>query len=448
MFEQSLYGQDITEKVESHEGDLFHNYEIKNWEITPHLYKIIGVSAAINILALIIVGQTSLLTMKGCDSPFVSRVCQVLDTVYVGSVLFGTEREYVDAAYERTNLAEADITFVDVSNETPPLEYPEGYFALANPDTYNQMLQQPGSDPMNGFTNLPTAPDPQNSLLNTTPTLPPSNPNAVIGELPSSPMGDTPPVKNPRRVRTPKLPDNANTEASNSNTVANTNTAEKPGNTDANTAVDEAKQDQYGVFINKRPMKDLAKDAIAKIDAQAVTLDKPFKVTIAGTLGLGKDGKTIVLKNPKVVRAKDDPKNDPELEKLAQNAIIAVGDAGWLGYLDKLKTKSVVITVEQNDTDLVAVLRADQPSENDAKVMASGLSTLLAIATPAAKGDDQTFLSKAQTGAEGKTFVLNFKLPKKDVQDMIMRKLSELKASEGKPNSSAQANSSENTAVK
>jgi hypothetical protein len=57
-------------------------------------------------------------------------------------------------------------------------------------------------------------------------------------------------------------------------------------------------------------------------------------------------------------------------------------------------------------------------------------------------------LSKAQTAAEGKTFVLNFKLPKKDVQDMIMRKLSELKASEGKPNSSAQANSSENTAVK
>jgi hypothetical protein len=149
-----------------------------------------------------------------------------------------------------------------------------------------------------------------------------------------------------------------------------------------------------------------------------------------------------------VVRSKDDPKNDPELEKLAQNAIIAVGDAGWLGYLDKLKTKTVVITVEQNDTELVANLRADQPSENDAKVVASGLNTLLALATPAAKGDDQTFLSKAQTAAEGKTFVLNFKLPKKDVQDMIMRKLSELKASEGKPNSSAQANSSENTAVK
>ena len=97
---------------------------------------------------------------------------------------------------------------------------------------------------------------------------------------------------------------------------------------------------------------------------------------------------------------------------------------------------------------MVASLKADQPSENDAKVAASGLNSLLSIATPLAKGDDQTFLSKAQTAADGKTFILNFRLPKKDVQDMILRKLSELKASEGKPNGSAQATANDNTAAK
>jgi hypothetical protein len=104
--------------------------------------------------------------------------------------------------------------------------------------------------------------------------------------------------------------------------------------------------------------------------------------------------------------------------------------------------------VEQNDVELVASLTADQPSENDARSAASGLNTLLSIATPLAKGDDQVFLSKAQTAAQGKTFILNFKLPKKDVQDMILRKLAELKASEGKPNGSAQVVSKDNTATK
>jgi len=456
MFEQSLYGQDPGEKVETHEGDLFYNYEIKPWTITPKVYKILGLSAVINILALFIVAQTSLLTMKGCDSPLVNRVCQVMDTVYISSLLFGTEREYVDAAYDKTDLSNADITFVDVSNETGPLEYPTSFRDM---NTGQDVAMFP-SNQMAGFMGDPgivpsmpmIQPDPQNNLLNTAPVTPQTNPNAVIGDVPTSPLGTNPTLtspstKNVGRMRMPKMPNASPNKLPNleANTVASSNTSQTPN---ANTVVEEAKPDQYGVYINKRPMKDLAKDAIEKIDANAVSLDKPFKVSIAGTLGLGKDGKTIILKDPKIVRSKDDPKNDPEMEKLAQNAIIAVGDAGWLGYLDKLRAKNVVITVEQNDVELVASLRADQPSENDAKVAASGLNSLLSIATPLAKGDDQTFLSRAQTAADGKTFVLNFRIPKKDVQDMILRKLAELKANEGKPNGSAQVGPNDNTAAK
>src|SRR3982751_5202632 len=108
MFEQSLYDKDFGERAMPGKGDLFYGYEIQPWLTRPQVYKIIGLSAVVNILALLIVAQTPLLTMKGCDSPLVNRVCQVLDTVYIGSVLFGTERDYVDAAYEKTNLADAD----------------------------------------------------------------------------------------------------------------------------------------------------------------------------------------------------------------------------------------------------------------------------------------------------------------------------------------------------
>jgi hypothetical protein len=127
MFEQSLYnsqapaGQPVLQ-----EGDLFNNYEIRNWNFSPRLYKIIAASAAVNLIALFIVAQTPLLTMKGCDSPFVDKVCSVLDTVYVSSLLFGTDREYVDQAYEKTSLADADVTFVDVSDQ---LTYPRLFCA-------------------------------------------------------------------------------------------------------------------------------------------------------------------------------------------------------------------------------------------------------------------------------------------------------------------------------
>src|SRR3982751_563889 len=79
------------------EGDLFHDYEIKSWKMGPRIYKILAISAFFNIAVVLFAAQTSLLTLKGCDSPLVGSVCQALDTVYVGSLLFGTQRDYVDA---------------------------------------------------------------------------------------------------------------------------------------------------------------------------------------------------------------------------------------------------------------------------------------------------------------------------------------------------------------
>ena len=107
--EQSYIGTENAAQTPA-EKDFLQNYELRGWELSPRIYKILGVSALANLLFFGVAAQTSLLTMKGCESPFVGRVCQVLDTVYVGAVLFGTDREFVDAAYERIDLGEADIT--------------------------------------------------------------------------------------------------------------------------------------------------------------------------------------------------------------------------------------------------------------------------------------------------------------------------------------------------
>ncbi len=198
MFEQSLYEQEPVEEP-SNEGDLFGTYEIKSWSISPRIYKIIGMSVVVNILALLVFAQTSLLTMKGCDSPLVGGVCQVLDTVYIGALLFGTDREYVDADYEKTELGDAEITYIEVAPESAKLSYPEGYFAVANPVQYQQLVDAqtggtglepgflapgiPSSNPI-GMPPVTRPYRPGRSVLDTKPNTPKRNDNVIEGDLP------------------------------------------------------------------------------------------------------------------------------------------------------------------------------------------------------------------------------------------------------------------------
>lgn len=446
MFEQSSYNQPEPE-VNLQEGDLFRNYEVGRWNFSKRIYQIFAIAAIVNILGLVFLAQTNVLTARGCDSPFVGRVCQVLDTVYIGALLFGTDREYADVAYERTELADSDITFIDVS--TPLFEYPANYFQPAAPDPY--VLP---TDPMAGFAPyIPGfTPNPTigNDIVNTPPILPKPNANTAKDDVTGNPWEEdtsTAIVKNPRKGPK-KLGGNnqTNKTASDDEDTKTANSGPKADKVPEPANAEEAKADQFGVFINKRPLKDYAKETLEKIETKAVKLDPSFKVVITGTLGLGKDGKTIVLKNPTAVRQQSTAPSDPMMEQLAQDAVIAVGDAGWFGYLDKLKAKKLIISVEQNESNFTVSVKADQPSENEAKQAASGLNTILSVATPLAKGDEQTFLKLAKTTYEGKTFVLNFDGPKSLLQELIQRKLAESKEKEDKPNGTALVSTNNNTA--
>ncbi len=455
MFEQSIFeSEPVNEPTpELQEGDLFRNYELRPWELSPRIYKIVGVSALANILALLVFSQTSLLTAKGCDSPLVGSVCQVLDTVYIGSLLLGTKREYADAAYERTELADADITYIELPPEGSKLSYPDGYFQIANPEMF--AAQQ---DPTNGgmpsdipgFPNIPTMrPNPANSLLNTTPNYAKPKKDVVDGELPTGfddpKVGENKPGLNKRRRGSntptnlpalkpgeiaPGIPGNANT---------NTNTATDPN---AAKTEDQGVEDRNGMSINGRPIKDKATETIAEVDAGKVKLDLPFRVVITGTLGFAKDGKTIVLKDPKPAPPDKNFPSDPALTKLAQEWVVAVGDAGWYGYLGLLDEKkgvgkTVVITIEQNDATFVANLRAEQKDANRANTTATSLSAIMNLGVGYLNEDEKTFFKQTKTGSDGKFLVVNFEMPKPQVQELIQRKLAETKEKQSQPNSTA-----------
>jgi hypothetical protein len=460
MFEQSYTNTTPVEPL--HEGDFLYNYEVRSWPLSKRVYQILAASAVINILFIAILAQTPILTAKGCDSPLVGSVCQVLDVVYIGSMLFGTEREYADVAYDPTRLEPDDeVTFVDVSNmdaklyysttfkdfttgqEVPMLGQPADAMAM----TTDQGYLAPGI-PYNPTTTTPSMPD----MLNTPQVLPTPNTDPVAGNLPegfNTPSTTATPSKSNRgRVRTPN-----NTTVANANTITNPTLPQVNANANTAATLDEAKEDQNGVFINKQPLVDQAKETLAQIQATQVKLDTPFKVVIEGSLDLGKDEKTVVLKNPKQIKDSN-IKNDPVIEKLVIDWILRVGDSGYFAYLNqldlkkKVKNRKVLITVEQNATEFNASLRSEQPSENEAKTTASAIAGALFFAKKTISGDELTFLEKSSTSSDGKYFIFNFKMPTNDVQQIIQRKLADLQKSINQPNSTAIVGPANNTAAK
>ena len=459
MFDQPSYDQPsfdtIPAAAEFDTDGLFRNYEIKNWVMSPRLVTILAISAFLNIAVVIFAAQTSLLTRKGCDSPLVGSVCQVLDTVYVGSVLFGTQREYVDAVYQNTELGnDDDITFIDVTKEGPPLTYPAGYFEIANPEPDLAILGEADVDDLNGggFTsgNIPgippglplSKPGTGKNLFDTPQKLPPSNPHVIDGPLPGmeNNHGLNPPVAKRRRSLggrvTPPPPGNTGGTPATTpdDTTAENKLPAKDPNGDKKVDPTEPVTDAQ---INKRPFIDLANTINDLLDKNQVKLDAQLIISASGRI----DKKTGKF-DPKTFVYQKAESTDKNLVEVVKEAIEAMNDSGYLAYLKDLSGKSLSIQILQDDNNVGALISSEMESENKAKTVSSGLNTLISLKksfkenSPEADQndkDDLVLLQNASVTAQGKKIVIGFNIPKADLQRMIQRKLAEQKAQPKQP---------------
>lgn len=453
MFEQSSFDKDKSADPANVGSDagLFRNYELKSWDLGPRVYKILGISAAANVLALLVMAQTSVLTMKGCDSPLVGSVCQALDTVYIGTLLFGTNREYVDQQYEKTDLGNADITYLDYTGVQPPLAYPDGYFQLANPEQF--VAQQQPLDPSisgatPGFPNFtvpgqPTArPMTGNDMFNTKPNYPkPPRNNVIEGNLPSGVNDNNAVADANKAVKKPRPSnDKANSNSTAANpTIDNTNAAAgtNPG-TDANGEP----------LINKRPFVDLANSVNDLLDKNQVKLESPFVVAASGKLN--KDGKL----DSKTFRYVQAASNDVKMIDIVKETIEAINDSGYLQYLSAFSGRDFNLTLQQDDANILAVVQSEMESETRARSISSSLGLVIAAAKLRKGGenadqndkDDLVLLDNAKIETDGKKVIIHFTVPKDVALPMIQRKLAEQKAAAKQPNGNAIVKPSGNTA--
>lgn len=467
---------------ENQEKEFLKSYEIKNWNFSPRIYKILAASAILNVAAIMVFAQTNLLTKKGCDSPFVRTVCSVIDTLYVGNTLFGADSDYVLQEYNKTKVGEDEsyeVTMIDVSDR---LTYPSDYFALANPEQYR--LDEFGNvvpNNLNTFENVtqpgmynPTNPVNPPSLMNTPQNLPPTNNNPTMGKVPTSPFS----IENNPTLRGANKP----RKGTKNPTLDNESPDKLPG-FDGNETADKDPKDPKvdvkpadnsdpvkDVEINKAPFQDLGKFVATKWNINPEKNDnkielKPFKVVLNAKLAkkeiTDQDGKKREVvgfdaKKSGWANIPEQEAGDQEMVNIAKEAIEAVGDSGFLGHLYNLEMRDLKITLTQKDDKIFAAIESPQQSEERAKTLASGLNGLIGVAKLAVKGEDEKFLlNSAQTPTyKGKTIFINVELSRDTIQQMIVRKLAEeekkRKEAESKKqtpsNSTAQTvNSNQNT---
>ena len=448
MFEQELYN--VSEPVNSQEGDLFHSYEIRNWEMGPRMYKILAASAILNLAVLGFIAQTDLLTRKGCDSPWAGRVCQVLDMAYVGTMLFGSEREFVDQEYEKIDLGDAEITYIDANLVTPPMEYPTGYFQIANPLQFEMLKQQQAEGGFtSGFSPLPPPGSSGSDLLAKAPELPKPNSDSVIGEIPDSPFSvsgnsDTSPKQRFGTGRNKKKP------AANTNTDPDETVAQNNSNTNANTDPPISSDPLSSVEINKRPIADLGNSINALKEKGPLNLESEFSVSGKGRLD--KNGRL----DPKTFRYGPVTGKDENVVNVVKESIEALNEAGYLAYIKDIIGKELGFVLAQNADNLEATFQTDLDNDSLAKQRKSSLDLLISIAKSRKQGanatqndkDDLLLLDGVQTEVVGKTLRIKFVVPKAVAHPMIQRKLAEQAAELKKPNGIANVTGSSNTAAR
>lgn len=441
--------------MQQQEKELFQSYEIKNWVFTPRLYKIFGAAAIFNILSLFVIAQADVFTTRGCDSPLVGNFCQVLDTVYLGSVLLGTEREYVDKDYIKTELADADITFVDVSGAAPPFTYPANYFQTANPESFTAL----NTPDMNGFPGIPSPsnmknfPMPQTfnsgqDLLSKPQVVATPNPKAITGKLPDNPFSfgvdpkDVNPVPPPsknsiaRTKRNPKYSSPKTLPPIGDGVTAENKENPVPKPT-ATATPEELKSDPVTeVDINKRPIKDLGVfvNSLLNDEKNKFSLETEFTAEARGKLT--KDGKL----DPKTYKIKA-TSADPKMVEVVQQSIEAINDAGYLQYLKDLSGKDLSLLLKQDGSGITAVVQSEVEDKNRANTLKGILKLAITFAkskkTDPDDKDDLALLNGATVESDGKKLIIKFVIPNPQAQEMIKRKLLE-QANKDKTNSTAQ----------
>ena len=368
-------------------AELFTNFEVNREPRWPTVLWLVEGSFAAHLLVLLCV-----LYIPG-----------VRDAFNIATLI--GETSFVDKPYEKTEIGD-EVQLVELSSNR--FRYPDGYWASAN---QVGTLPQPAALPPQVFKPVTSA----GSLAAPTPfPLPSPSPGATT-------------VPSPVAIQSPSQ---TVAQASASSTPGQKATVEeKPGGqkltpeqaqvelekTAAKNNIDLPKEGE----INKKALKDFAAFANDLKQQGKLDLDKPFEIVIEAELD-----QTGKLKNARFTKKA----GDPNLVELFSQMISALNDSGLLIYLKPLDKdnpgSTVVFTVKQGDTEVLASVESEASSDDSARVLAKGFNAALVIGAESRAGkDEEILLRNTSADSVGKKIIFNFTMPRQAVVDLIKKQL-------------------------
>ena len=419
--------------------ELFANYELSNSSWKKFIFKLLGGSLIFHVIILL----------------FLIYVPAVRDTFYIALLFSDAPTSWVNKDYSKTGIEEGETASILSLPPTDQLQYPAGYFNLANgdapaPDLIASTTVPEPVAPVNGSVpgfeglifNQPTAsPTPFPTPTNYNPIAPVTRKqsNGVLPRLPKTKKGA-------------KLPDFPGVNGSNDGLAAgipnspNASPTPKPDETakvSPTPTPDPTKPDT----LNQKPLQDLAAKAIKQINDKEIDLNKTVNVTVKGVLD--SKGK-LIAKQTKYTNNGGDEK----LASMTAELIGAMNDSNMLTYVQSLcgdkKQCDVNFNVSKDEKDVKFQVVSVAGDEVKARSIASGLNMGFSIFRSAKTGTEEgELLNGITVTADKGQVIINWQMDAPTAMKKIQTKLDKIAAEQlTKPSSSTPTNSNAQAAIK
>lgn len=179
----------------------------------------------------------------------------------------------------------------------------------------------------------------------------------------------------------------------------------------------EATPDQGGVYINKRPLKVYAAELAQEVKSGSVKLSSPVKFSLTADIVTQSGSSVIKLSNIKLL---DGSTGEEAMKKAAIDAVLAIGDSGWFGYLYKFGARRIKIDVEQADSNSRLGITSELKDDKESRAVASGLDALTKLGRAGGTdGQAKKLLEFVSVSSTGSAFSVNISLPTATFSKMI-----------------------------
>ena len=166
--------------------------------------------------------------------------------------------------------------------------------------------------------------------------------------------------------------------------------------------------------INEQPLRDFAKTVQSQINSKQLDIKKPFSLEMAAVIT--DDGR--LDKNASRFTSQT---GDPKMVQTAKDAVMALGETGYFGYLKQLGIDRARMTVNQTSEAFSANVFGEQNSFR-AHMTASAINMFIPVAAGRedAPPEEKLVLQNTRASATDGGVNINCTLPAADFQRMIL----------------------------